>query len=169
LIGSATEPSSGKKSSEPTLCDATCYQQRVRPTLIPCPCYIRRLDAAYSSLRARARAVVLTLVEAHLLVSAGKGPSAYASQCPNCELLHLGPLGGRSISITAGRVAGRSQLGAPNRELVRPNFSAIPLETELGKGELARSPVIRRGPLPRAPKSVVCGTPSKRSSHLSAL
>ena len=65
--------------------------------------------------------------------------------------------------------AGRSQLGAPNRELVRPNFSAIPLETELGKGELARSPVIRRGPLPRAPRSVVCGTLSKRPLHLLAL
>lgn len=65
--------------------------------------------------------------------------AGYASQCPNCELLHLGPLGGRSVSITAGRVAGRSQFGVLNRELVRPNFSAIHRDTELGKGELVPS------------------------------
>src|ERR1700730_14775069 len=33
----STETSSGEQSSELTLCNATCYQQRVRPTLNPSP------------------------------------------------------------------------------------------------------------------------------------
>ena len=89
---------------------------------------------------ARARAVVLTLVEAHPLVTGGRNGASRAT-LPHAQTANS------SISGRFAAVASRSPLGGSrtevnlvllNRELVRPNFSAVPLETELGQGHQLR-------------------------------
>src|SRR6266478_5195674 len=102
----------------------------------------------------------------------GGRKGASRATLPNAQIANS------SISGRLGAVASRSPPGGARAEVNLVCLTAswsdriskqFHRDTELGKGAPARPPVIRRGPLPRAPKSVVCGTLSKRPSHLLAL